>query len=182
MNETGELIDRIRSEEPELEDLVDFFLCTAATFDVVAPVLELAKQRLIAIQLCEQLGLQKSSPVYSGRSEVIRLHTAFAMTSGAWDQFQVFSKDAAPELRGVVDFVELVYACDGVIRQLGRKQVQEKMSGGLKGNAKEAPVLSATSKLLLKFMTTLEEDDDERIPDAQVRVKVADLAQWELEE
>ncbi len=54
LNEDGDLVDRIRSQEPELEDLVDFFLCTASMYDAVAPVLEHAKQRAVAVAVCEQ--------------------------------------------------------------------------------------------------------------------------------
>ncbi len=55
LNDDGLLAERIRSEEPELGDLVDFFLCTAEAFDAVAPVLEKARQRAVAVAVCEQV-------------------------------------------------------------------------------------------------------------------------------
>jgi hypothetical protein len=73
LNDDGLLVERIRSEEPELEDLVDFFLCTAEAFDAVAPVLEAARQRAAAVAVCEQVRRACSNCVSLCCSEVSRL-------------------------------------------------------------------------------------------------------------
>ncbi len=120
---------------------------------------------------------------YSGRSEALRLHGAFAATSTAWDQFVVFSKDAVPEVQAAIEFVERVFGCDAAARQFSAHQLREKgLANGSVSVPTVMPQLLCCRKLLAKFMTTLDEDDDERLADAQVRVEVPVLPVWSLEE